>query len=572
MKKLVVVFFVFFFACERTESQYDQAISTSSSFGDSLLSVDVLYTNGIIWTGVDIAADKQEETTVFAIAAGKIVFVGKEIPNNIDAAITVDLNGRFVMPGFIDNHVHLFDGGAGLASVDLRDASTPEEFSRRIVAHAAALPDERWILIGNWDHELWGGELPRKEWIDAGTQDVPVFVMRLDGHMALANSAALKLAGIDRASVAPDGGEIIRDESGDPTGLLKDAAMNAVFDVIPTPTEEETLEIFNLAQDHALSVGLTEVHVLIGYPHETQVLSQLQRIREQGAMKIRIHMYSPIEDWKNTKVLVEREGNGDDFLRWGGQKAFVDGSLGSTTAWFYDPYSDQPGEVGFPLVDPALLKERLAAADKAGLRIAVHAIGDKAIDQAIRDLRAIAGENIAGRRFRIEHFQHPSRNAIAAIAKYRIIASMHPYHAIDDGRWAQDRLGPERIQTTYAFRSILDAGGILSFGSDWPVAPLAPLEGVYAAVTRATTDGANPDGWLPHEKITVEEALRAYTSANAYSGFEEEHAGTLETGKRADFVILSEDPRKVDPSDIRNVKVLSTYINGQMVYEASELN
>jgi hypothetical protein len=288
---------------------------------------------------------------------------------------------------------------------------------------------------------------------------------------------------------------------------------------------------------------------------------------EKGLMRIRAFVSTPIESWQDTRRVVEEFGDGEGRLRWGGVKGFVDGSLGSTTAWFFEPYVDAPGTSGSPLTDPATLKTLMRDADTSGLRLSIHAIGDMAIDTLIADFRDIAGDDIASRRYRIEHFQHPTAEAISAAAKSGIVASMQPYHAIDDGRWAEKRIGLKRIETTYAFRSILDAGGILTFGSDWPVAPLSPLEGVYAAVTRRTTDGANPDGWQPQEKITVEEALRAYTVSNAYADFEEDVAGTLEAGKRADFIVLSDDPRTVDPSDIRKIRVQRTVIDGEIVFD-----
>ena len=524
---------------------------------------DTLYVNGVIWTGAGLP-----DAAVLAVKDGAVTYVGDGAAVRIAARETVDLEGRFVMPGFVDNHVHFLEGGAALASVDLRDAATPEEFSRRIVDFAATLPAGGWVLNGTWDHERWGGELPRKEWIDEGTAGTPVFVVRLDGHMALANSAALELAGIDAETETPEGGEIIRDESGAPTGVLKDHAMNLVFAVVPKPSNEELLQAFEQAQAHALSLGLTQVHAVTAGGHETGMLDVLRLAHRRGLMKIRIYALTPLEHWQDAGELVAGEGRGDDTLRWGGLKGFVDGSLGSTTAWFHQPYTDQPETHGFPLADPSALAEMIADADAAGLKLAVHAIGDRAIDVLIAALRETAGAEIAGRRYRIEHFQHPSRAAIEAAAASGIIASMQPYHAIDDGRWAEKRIGPERIKTTYPFRSILDAGGHLTFGSDWPVAPLSPLEGVYAAVTRRTIDGAHPDGWQPQEKITVEEALTAYTAANAYAGFEEDRAGTLEAGKRADFVVLSDDPRAVDPVALRDIKVLATIIGGEAVFRA----
>ena len=524
--------------------------------------VDRLYTNGVIWTGVDGAPD----ASVLGIRGGVIVYVGDGKGVSFNEAPQNDLRGRFLMPGFIDNHVHFFQGGAALASVDLRDASTRDEFTARIAEYAATLPAGRWVLNGNWDHTLWGGELPHRDWIDPDTADTPVFVMRLDGHMGLANTAALELAGISAETAAPAGGEIIRDASGQPTGVLKDNAMNLLAAAIPEPTADEMLDMFALAQDHALSVGLTQVHAVTANPSEWSRLDHLRAAQRAGLMKIRVHAYLPISHWEALSGVVAADGHGDDLLRWGGLKGFVDGSLGSATAWFHEPFLDNPDNSGFPLTDPADLETLMQNADTAGRRLAIHAIGDRAIDQLIGDMRAIAGEDIASRRFRIEHFQHPSQAAIEAAAASGIVASMQPYHAIDDGRWLEDAIGRERARTTYAFRSILDSGGILTFGSDWPVAPLSPLLGVYAAVARSTLDGANPDGWQPQEKLTVEEALTAYTRMNAYAVFEDDVAGTLELGKRADLVILSADPRAVDPADIRHIEVLETVIDGVPVF------
>ena len=553
-----------FVACTLSACGTDSSAPQDAARTDAAQAADTLYSNGVIWTGAKGAPD----ATVMAIKDGVVTYVGDGKAVRIAAKQAIDLEGRFVMPGFIDNHVHFLEGGAALASVDLRDAKTPEAFSKRIIDYAATLPAGRWVLNGNWDHEWWGGELPRKEWIDEATADTPVFVVRLDGHMALANSAALRLAGIDAATATPEGGKIVRDKNGEPTGILKDNAMNLVFAVLPTPSDDEVLKAFELAQSHALSLGLTQVHAVTANPNETAMLGAFRLAHDRGAMKIRIYALTPIEHWQSARDFLAAEGEGDDILRWGGLKGFVDGSLGSTTAWFYDPYSDTPETSGFPLTDPATLKTLIADADAAGLKLAVHAIGDKAIDVLIDDMRETAGADIASRRYRIEHFQHPSSTAIKNVAASGIIASMQPYHAIDDGRWAEERIGPDRIKTTYAFRSILDAGVILTFGSDWPVAPLSPIEGVYAAVTRRTIDGANPDGWQPQEKITVEEALTAYTATNAYAGFEEDKAGTLEMDKRADFVILSDDPRAVDPVAIRNIRVLATMIGGKAVFRA----
>ena len=349
--------------------------------------------------------------------------------------------------------------------------------------------------------------------------------------------------------------------------MLKNNALNLILKVIPPPTDDELIEQFTAAQNHALSLGLTNIHALTAYPTETTMLDIFEMVRDRGVMKIRAFVSTPIEDWENGHKAMKARGRGDGLLRLGGIKGLLDGSLGSGTAWFYDPYSDEPSNTGFPIVEPDTFTAWMRDVDQAEMSLSIHAIGDKAIDTTIAAMRDIAGEDIAARRYRIEHFQHPSPKAIIDLADSGIIASMQPYHAIDDGRWAEGRIGSERAKTTYAFRSILDAGGLLTFGSDWPVAPLSPIEGLYAAVTRRTTDGANPDGWIPEQKITAEEAMIAYTAANAYAIGEEDIAGTLENGKRADFVVLSQDPRAVDPIDIQNIDVLRTVIDGKTVFE-----
>lgn len=523
-----------------------------------------LYINGVIWTG----AASAEDASVMLVRRGQIEYVGNRIPDEVESSTTVDLKGRFVTPGLIDNHVHFIEGGAGLAAVQLRDASTPQEFTSRIVEFAKSVDEGEWVLFGNWDHQQWGGDLPKKEWIDTQLPDTPVFVMRLDGHMGFANSAALKLAGINKYSQQPQGGEIVKDKNGEPTGVLKDTAMEPVMAAIPKPTDAELLRAIEAAQSHALKLGLTKVHAMSASPTDTRNFEAFIKADKNGLLKIRVAVYTPIEHWQ--KMIAKPPQYRSDLLTWAGFKGLTDGSLGSTTAWFYDAYTDVPDTSGLALIEPDELRTMIKAADAADIKLAIHAIGDKAIDEAIAAMRASAGSAIKARRYRIEHFQHPSAAAIKAMAEAQIIASMQPYHAIDDGRWAEKRIGADRIRTTYAFKSILDAGGVLSFGSDWPVAPLSPLTGIEAAVDRQTIDGANPDGWQPQEKITVEQALRAYTRANAYAGFEDDIAGTLEAGKRADFVIFEEDLRTVKPEDLASVRVWLTVINGEAVYSLAD--
>ena len=523
---------------------------------------ETIYTHASIWTGVP-GAPRAE---ALAVGQGKLLAVGPaaEVAKLAGPATkTVDLGGRFVVPGLIDTHTHFHSGGFQLASVDLRGAASREDFARRLEAFARTLPPGKWITGGDWDHEAWGGELPWTLWIDAAAGDHPVFVNRLDGHMALANTKALELAGITRETPDPPGGLIVRDpRSGVPTGVLKDEAMSLVSRIIPAPTEADRDEALQRAMRHAASLGVTQVHDMGTWDD----LAAGRRASAKGALLLRIYAFVPLDTWPRLAELVKNEGRGDDWLRWGGLKGFVDGSLGSTTAWFHEPYTDAPENRGLVVTESARLAADIKGGDAAGLQVVVHAIGDRANDWLLDTFAEASQTNPrspGGRRFRIEHAQHLSPAAIARFARQGVIPSMQPYHAIDDGRWAEKRIGPVRIQTTYAFRSLLDANARLAFGSDWTVAPLSPLEGIYAAVTRRTIDGKTPGGWVPAQKITVEEALRAYTAGGAWAGFQEDRLGTLEPGKLADFVVLSEDLFKVDPVAIRDVKVLRTVVGGR---------
>ena len=528
---------------------------------------DTVYLNGNFWTG----DARQAKAEAVAIASGNIVALGSTADIRklaTDKTRVVDLKGGHVVPGFIDNHVHFINGGLALDQVDLRDAATPAEFSRRIAQAAAKLPKGRWIKDGNWDHELWNGQLPTRDWIDKDTPETPVFVSRLDGHMALANSVVLKLAGIDAKTPDPAGGTIVRDKSGRPTGVLKDTAMSLVTKVMPPTSDDELEQALNRAMEHAASLGVTQVHDMGGL-EDFRVLELYRRTRQQDKLRLRIYSFVPLADEQQAVTFKQRNGAGDAWLRWGGVKGFVDGSLGSTTAWFHRPYDDEPNTSGLTMVDPEQLRTQIVAADKAGLHVAVHAIGDRANDWL---LGAYAKIEQAGPkkdwRFRIEHAQHLTPAAIKQFGPLGVVASMQPYHAIDDGRWAEKRIGAERLKGTYAFRSLIDAGAHLTFGSDWPVAPLDPLTGIYAAVTRRTLDGANPNGWQPQEKITVAEALRSYTAENAWAGFQENKVGVLKPGALADFAVLSKDLFTTPPNEITNIKVVRTVVGGKDVFVA----
>ncbi len=524
---------------------------------------DRIFTNGVIWTGNSSTPNAE----AIAVRGSDILAVGTS--REIEALAgqsteIVDLEGSFVVPGFIDNHTHFLQGGFQLASVDLRDADSPEEFALRILAFAGQTQPGRWITGGDWDHEAWGGQLPEKSWIDESTPDNPLFVSRLDGHMALANSVALELAGVTRDTPDPDGGTIVRDpETGDPTGVLKDEAMSLVYAAMPDPSTEELAEALDRAMEHAVSLGVTQVHDMgsFGGWMDLEAYRAAQADRD---LKIRIYSFVPLSTRERLSEFISENGEVDEWLRWGGLKGFVDGSLGSTTAWFYDPYEDEPETAGLLVTDTTSIREDVLAADAAGLHLGIHAIGDRAIDWLLGVFSEANKQNgERDRRFRIEHSQHLSPDAFRRYQDLGIIASAQPYHAIDDGRWAVKRIGPERIKRTYAFRSFLNAGVRLTFGSDWTVAPISPMKGIYAAVTRQTIDGANPLGWVPEEKISVEEALTAYTASNAYAGFMEDRAGSIAAGKLADFVVLSENLLEIDPEAISRVRIRRTVIAGE---------
>jgi len=482
----------------------------------------------------------------------------------------VDAVGKLVLPGFNDAHVHFLSGGFSLANVDLRDASSPAELARRLAAYAKKLPKGRWILGGDWDHEKWpGAPLPTKEMIDAATPDHPVFVNRLDGHMALANTLALKLAGVTKETKDSPGGLIVRDpKTGKPTGVLKDGAESLVERVVPDKSFEEKHIAAKAATDHAAQVGVTSVTDMSADGD----LGLYQYMLERGELKTRIYAIRSIVSWEVLAKTGVRAAFGTDRLRIGGLKGFADGSLGSSTAFFFEPYSDTPDTRGLlfdQMLPEGIMLERVEAADKLGLQVMIHAIGDEANLRILDIYRQAAERNgPRDRRFRIEHAQHLRPSEIARFGRQKVIASMQPYHEADDGRWCEKRIGPERSKGTYAFRSLLESGAVLAFGSDWNVAPLNPLEGIKAAVTRQTLDGKHPNGWLPEQKLTLDEAIRAFTVGSAYAEFAEKVKGTITPGRLADLVMLDRDLYQINPAEIDKARVLLTVMDGQVIWEA----
>jgi predicted amidohydrolase YtcJ len=527
---------------------------------------DLTVINARIWTGNQARPWAQ----ALAVKGDRIIAVGSgaEVAKLTGSETQViDAQGQFVTPGFIDSHVHFITSGAQLAGVQLRDAKTPAEFIARIKAFAATVPPGTWIEGGNWDHQNWGGDLPRAEWIDSVTPSHPVWISRLDGHMALANSAAMKAAGVSRETKEVEGGTLVRDASGNPSGIFKDNAQSVIDRVVPDWTAETRDRALQAAMDFVASKGVTSVHNMGSWAD----LAAFERAHHAGTLRTRIYAAVPLASWERLRDTVAKRGRGDEWLRIGGLKAFVDGSLGSHTAAMFDAFTDAPSDSGLLVETPEDLYKRTSGADKAGLQVLVHAIGDRAINLQLNIFERAARENgPRDRRFRIEHAQHIAPRDIPRFAQLGVIPSMQPYHAIDDGRWAEKLIGHERARTTYAFRSLIDAGAQPAFGSDWFVAPPTPLDGIYAAVTRRTLDEKNPGGWIPEQKITVEEALRGYTINAARASFDEDNRGSLERGKLADFVIIDRDLTKVAPETIRDAKVVRTVVGGRTVYAASQ--
>jgi predicted amidohydrolase YtcJ len=522
---------------------------------------------GRVWTGDSTRPWAQ----AVAVSADTIAAVGdsSSVARLVGKTTQVISNHRaMVVPGFMDGHTHFLSGGFQLASVDLRSANSPQEFITRLKAYAAKLKPGEWITGGDWDHERWPGTpLPDRNWIDSVTPNNPVFVNRLDGHMALANSLALRLAHLTRATKDIPGGTIVRRQDGELTGVLKDDAQDPVSAVIPIPSESQSDAALDRAMKWAAAHGVTAVADVSVPWYE---VATLKRAHRAGKLTTRFAVFVPLEDWHLVADTVRADGVGDDWLRVAGVKGYVDGSLGSTTALFYEPYRDAPQTSGLLVTPEDSLRKWIGASDSAGLQVAVHAIGERANGLILDIYDSLArAHGPRDRRFRIEHAQHLRPGDIQRIARSGVIASMQPYHAIDDGRWAEKRIGPERIKTTYAFRSLLDAGAHLAFGSDWTVAPLDPILGIYAAVTRRTLDGKHPDGWVPEQKITVEEALRAYTSGNAYGVFAERKRGMLRPGYLADVTVLSQDLTAIAPEKIENATVRATVAGGKVVFRAA---
>jgi hypothetical protein len=537
----------------------------------SVPAADLIIRNARVWT-VDTSRPEAESV---AVLGERIVAVGSN--RDVEAwrgpnTRLVDAEGKRLVPGFDDSHVHFTDGGAQLDQVELNDATSAREFARRIGDRAAKTPKGAWVLGGDWDETKWDPALlPTKELIDPLTPDTPVAVNRYDGHMVLANSLALKLAGITAQTPDPAGGVIVRDAQGNPTGGLKDAAQDLLFKVVPPMTHDERRHAIERALAHAASLGVTSVQHMNPEYGDIAVYNELL---EEGKLTTRVYAAPLITEVGDQVKIGIRRAFGGPYLRIGALKAYADGSLGSATAYFFDSFDDQPTNRGIlsdEMHPVSLMRDRMMSADAAHLQLCTHAIGDAGIS-AILDIytEIDKAHGPRDRRWRIEHAQHMAAKDFDRFAALHVIASVQPYHAIDDGRWAERRIGHDRSSRTYAFRTFLNHGVRLAFGTDWNVAPLNPMFGLYAATTRATLDGKNPNGWSPEQKLTIKEAIEAYTMGSAYAEFQETEKGSITPGKLADMVLLSADILSIDPVKIRDVRVLKTWIGGRLVYDSAQ--
>jgi len=539
------------------------------AFAQTKPAADLIIRNAKIWT-VDRA---HPEAEAVAILGDRIVGVGTN--QEIDAwrgpnTRVQDAAGKRLVPGFNDSHVHFTSGGQQLDNVQLNDATSQKEFARRVAERAGKTGKDEWILGGDWDETKWTpAQLPTKELIDSITPQTPTALARYDGHMILANSLALELAHITSQTPDPDGGVIVHDAQGNPTGALKDAAADLVYKVIPEPTHDQRRHSIERALEHAASVGVTSVQHMNPDYADIAIYAEL---RDEGKLTTRIYAAPLISQVDDQVKIGIRHSFGGSYLRIGALKSYADGSLGSATAYFFEPFNDQPNNRGIlsdAMHPVSLMRDRMMKADASSLQLCTHAIGDAGIS-AILDIYAEI-EKIHGardRRWRIEHAQHMAAKDFQRFAQLNVIASVQPYHAIDDGRWAEARIGHDRSSRTYAFRTFLDNGVRLALGTDWNVAPLNPMLTLYAATTRATLDGKNPNGWFPEQKLTIKEAIEAYTMGSAYAEFQDSVKGSITPGKLADIVLLSDDVLRVDPVKIRDVKVLKTWVGGKLVYNA----
>ena len=483
-------------------------------------------------------------------------------PNDVD--FQFDGKGKNLIPGFVDAHGHVMGLGFGALTLDLSGTKSLAEAQALIRQYADEYPSRPWILGRGWNQESWGlGRFPTAAELDAVVPDRPVFLGRVDGHAAWANTAAMKAAGITGSTKSPEGGAIEK-SGGKPTGIFIDNAERLFDDAIPAPRPVERDLALQKAQEILLRNGVTTIADMGTTMQDWQ---SFRRAGDTGALKIRIVSYAA-----EIENMIAIGGPGpspwlyDDRLRLNGVKLYLDGALGSRGAWLKQPYADKPGEEGLALLKPAQLKNKMVRASMSNFQVAVHAIGDRANEEILTAIEEVKGTFTGDRRWRIEHAQIVDPVDINRIAASGAIASMQPVHQTSDRLMAEARLGPDRLQGAYAWKSILDSGARLAFGTDVPVESSDPFAGIATAVTREDASGEPFGGWIPSERLSRAEALKAYTYDAAYAAFAEERIGTLEPGKRADFLIVDRDINLATPMDIRQTKVEQTWISGRPVF------
>ena len=545
--------------------------------------VSLVLTNGKIF-----AADARGTVAqAVAINGERIVAVGtsREILASYEGARTTDLGGKLVTPGFNDAHIHFLGGGLALLRVNLIGARSLEEAQQRIAARVRELPAGAWILGRGWDHTLWSGQWPTKQDLDKVAPNNPVFLQRIDGHVSWANSLALQKAGITRETQAPTGGEILRDASGEPTRILKETAAGLVGRVVPEPTQAERLQALDRALAEARRYGITSIHDNSGY--ETTKL--YRELLQQGKLTVRVAEWQNFDDSVEELQRQRREFASfkDDplRLRLTALKGYVDGTLGSRTAAMLAPFADDPHNSGIPRRSPEELTRMIVERSAAVFQIALHAIGDRANRMALDGYEAAQQQQATARstngsstsrtpspaslRHRIEHAQVIAPSDFARFRKLGVVASMQPSHAISDKRWAQDRLGEYRVLGAYAWHTMSAFGVHMPFGTDWPVEPMNPYLGLYAAVTRQSTEGEPAGGWWPQERLQMADAIRCYTAEPAYASSEEREKGQIATGMLADMVVHSRDLLTIRPEEILQTETVMTILGGRIVYEQS---
>jgi len=548
----------------------DDSADTIFLHGDVLPGVTSFVTSG----GQNTFAGTMQMNRVQAIAVrgGRIVAVGSDAEiEKLKGKRTqvVDLGGHFVMPGFNDAHVHLANAGFEKLHIELAGARSLAEMQARIAASAKDTPAGEWLTGRGWDHTLWPGQtLPTRQDLDPVTGDHPAIFTRVDGHISVANSAALKFAGITRSTPDPPGGKIDRDAQGEPTGILRETVKDDLLARLPPPSPVQRRRGLELALADAAQWGVTSAQD----NSQWEDFLALEELEREGKLTLRVAEWIPF----NTSLgLLERRRSHhsatDPLLRTSMLKGFMDGALGSRTAAMISPYADDPGNTGLPRYDQAKLDQMAIERTRAGFQLGFHAIGDRAVEMALdafaaaeRDAHERRQIPARGFRFRIEHAQVTTPQQVKRFHELGAIASMQPCQLLTDIRWAESRLGQERAAHSYAWKEFLDAGVPLAFGTDYPVEPITPFRGLYAAVTRRSEDGKQE--FFSGEKLTIEQAIASYTTGSAYAEFAEREKGSLQPGMLADFVVLDRDITRVEPSAILGTKVVRTVVGGQTVY------